>query len=179
MPRAVPGGPRAAMVLEAQSGPQLAVGPAGATGPRGAAGPAGATGPRGPSDGYVDNGTRTILPEQANVGVTVARLASLPAGSYLLSFTAKAGDFTNAEEIVTCRIRVSGTSVGETSVVIGNGPGSTRVSVLASLAAVTRGEVFEARLDCEVDQPRAVPPDIQNARLSAIKVDSLRVTTTP
>ena len=64
-------------------GPQGATGPQGPTGPQGATGPQGPTGPRGPSSAtevYRDADVTLAL----NTDVTVATLASLPAGSYVI-----------------------------------------------------------------------------------------------
>lgn len=156
--------------------PRTALPESGSRGPRGPEGPSGAPGQRGPSDGYVDNGAPTQLSTQTNVGTIVARLGNLPAGSYMVSAVAQAGDFTNGGEIVSCDIRVNGEGVGGSSVVVGIGAGSLRSAVLHASAGVTRSTPFDVTLDCRSDQSLPQPPGIQNQRLTAIQVASLRST---
>ena len=157
-----------------------AVIPAQARGPRGAQGPSGAAGTdgaRGPSDGYVDSApAQRALSTQPNVAVTVARLAGLPAGSYMLASIVQAADFTNGGEIVTCVVKANGAVVAGSASVIGAGAGSSRAAVLSTTAAVTRADAFEATLDCHSDSTLAAPPSVSDARLTAIRVASLRST---
>lgn len=152
------------------------VGSRGPRGALGAPGAAGAAGARGPSDGYIDGGPEQPLPTAANVGLVVAQLADLPAGSYVMAAEAQIGDFVNAGSIVSCDIRVNGQSVGGSSVVVGVNPGSTRVSVSSQMAGVTQTATFGATLECRTDQALGQPPTIQNQHLSAIRVETLKAT---
>jgi hypothetical protein len=159
------------------SGPRGARGPRGADGPAGATEPLGATGPagpRGPSNAYVTTGASGSLPAQANVLKTVASLEDLPAGNYVLSFSAQPGDFTNGGEIVSCDIRVDGRAVAGASAVVGAGAGSARVAVISSSTGVTRTSPFRVTLDCATDQALATPPGLANPRITAIRVESLQ-----
>jgi hypothetical protein len=127
----------------------------------------------------VDNGTGKQLSGQINVRVTVARLANMPAGNYVLSSTAQAEDFVNSGEFVSCEIHANGTPIAGSSAVVGNGAGSVRVAVLSSIGAVSKSDGFQATLECFVDQSLGQPPGVENAHLSAVKVQTLRVSGSP
>jgi len=148
----------------------------GSRGPRGAQGVQGVSGARGPSGGYVDGGPPVGLPGAANALVTVARIETLPAGSYILSSQAQIGDFNNNQQLVTCEIRTNGENVALAHAVIGSGVGSTRVGVVSSIAAVTRNAPFSATLECRSDISSATPPGVENQHLSAIRVETLAAT---
>jgi hypothetical protein len=150
----------------------------GIRGPRGSEGPAGASGTRGPSDGYVDSAPRVPLPGGANIPATVASLQDLPAGSYLFASTATAVDFNNPGEVVTCWIRVNGVTVSSSGVVVGNGPGSSRALGVNTSGGVKVDNPFRATLECASDQNLGAPPLIDNGRLTAIRVETLRLTPT-
>jgi hypothetical protein len=149
-------------------------GPRGSEGPAGPQGGPGPAGERGPSDAWIAGGAGRALSTQANVPTLMAKLA-VPAGDYLLSFSAQPGDFNNPGEIVSCDMRVNGTNVGGQSIVIGNGAGSTRVGGISRTVAVSRSVPFEATLECRSDQSLGNPPGVQNHNLVATKVQSLHL----
>ena len=105
----------------------------------------------------------------------MSALDNLPAGSYVMSSVAQAGNFNNVGEIVSCVIRVNGQSVAGTSAVVGNGAGSARASVLSASAAVTQANGFRATLECQSDLALASPASISGQRLTAIRVGTLHV----
>jgi hypothetical protein len=149
----------------------------GRRGPRGAAGPAGGTGPRGPSDGFVDTGTITKpVSTSANVYTNVARLADLPAGSYVLAASWQFSDFVNGGEVASCAISANGSLLASSAGVVGVNNGSTRAFPGATYAATTQANPFAATLDCTDDQALASPPTVTSPRLVAIRTDTVRST---
>ena len=174
--------PRAVPALKATCAAPGSISPVGCPGPAGDPGPAGAPGPRGAdgaagapgfSDAFTATGPARALSPSANIPVTVATLENLPAGSYVVSSVAQAGDFNNAGSIVSCLIRVNGQLNAATSAVIGSGPGSARAAVLSASGAVTQAAPFRATLECHCDQSLSTPPGISNQRLTAIRVGTL------
>jgi hypothetical protein len=148
----------------------------GSRGPRGPVGVQGTAGARGPSDGYTDGGPAMTLPTSANAELVVAQIDGLPAGSYVLTADAQIGDFVNPGSIVSCDIRVNGQAVGGSSVVVGAGSGSSRVSVSSQMAGVTQDAVFRATLQCRTDQALGQPPGVMNQHLAAVRVETLKAT---
>jgi hypothetical protein len=155
------------------AGPRGADGPVGPPGAQGAAGSSGPAGPPGQSNGYSTTGAETTLPTVANARVTVASLGLLPAGSYVLNWTATAYEVNNSEEIVGCSARVNGQPVSDSGVVAGNNPGAGRVLTVASTRGVTLAVASEVDLQCWSDQPRSQPPKILSPHMTAVQIGTM------
>jgi hypothetical protein len=90
------------------TGPTGTTGPTGPTGPTGDLGPTGstgATGPTGPSEAYVATTNQVALPLH-DTGTPLVAALTVPAGSYLLSFTAWA-DGANGSSSLVCEVTPS------------------------------------------------------------------------
>ena len=104
--------------------------------------------------------------------VVVASLGLLPAGSYVLNWTATANDFNTPAEIIICSARVNGRGVADAAVVVGNSQGSGRVLTLASTTGVTLTVASQVDLECW-NNTQTTSATIQNPRLTAIQTATM------
>ncbi len=153
------------------AGPRGARGAEGPTGPQGGAGPAG---PRGPSDALFAAGANATFSTSANVRATLATLSAVPAGNYVIVASAQIGSWEQAGFIGRCWIRVNGADVTVSEAVIGNGPGATRLGVMAPMTAAAVPANGVIALECAVDQALSPAPGVGNPRLAAIRVETLK-----
>ncbi|GAB3288228.1 hypothetical protein [Parahaliea aestuarii] len=176
---------------EGPAGPSGAIGPAGPAGPVGPAGPAGAAGPEGPigpSDGYA----KRLLPVDASVPLgedapgepgleTEIISLDLPAGNHIISGKAVFIYFNDTEELNAVACYLSLTSQPEPEDTLDFSQAFFTVdglvsSTLPMTAAVDLAADTNVKLICQMAQSSASgDATIQNASLTAIKVETLNV----
>ncbi|MBJ7469859.1 MAG: hypothetical protein JHD16_01090 [Solirubrobacteraceae bacterium] len=149
--------------------------PSGARGPRGAEGAKGDLGPSNAwfTDGVASSGSLSPVEKQ---GTTVARLANLPAGSYVFHGSVSIVAHDVPSVFTYCQILVNGRPVSAASVAtLGSAAGYARAGTLAPNGATTIGEGFQVTLDCWNDRATApgTTPSFQQIGLNAIRVATL------
>jgi hypothetical protein len=112
-------------------------GPAGPVGPQGQAGVAGAPGPAGPSAGYytttAGGGDVPLIGTGASPQ-TIAQLAFLPAGRYLVIGNATAANLGGSADAVRCAVRANHVDGPVSSIAVGTSSGHT---IYGSITVVT------------------------------------------
>jgi hypothetical protein len=160
--------------------PPTARGPRGSVGPKGDQGLIGAAGPPGVAVVRVARGPAREMPKQANVPVDVARLDNVPAGNWLLTFTATLADLDGA--VVTsaqCDFVIAGVQVQGGSVGVGGAPSATHVIVAAGTATTSQAAPFDVVLRCRQNHDLTASTFtlvVDVPRLVAIRADSLETT---
>jgi hypothetical protein len=168
-----PKGDQGPIGLTGAAGPQGpgGSGPAGATGATGATGPAGATGADGVgSQNPVYFGTKgdTALLTTSSVAISL----SLPAGSYLLTYSGIAfGINGQADEYVMCKIAAPATFAGTSVYVNGLSELNNRkYMVLQETITLTATETVQVNCRTQYAGNRAI---VSNQSFSAVKVSSI------
>lgn len=156
-------------------GPRGPQGPSGSNGKDGVPGVNGVAGDRGPSDAYVASGQRVTFSAQANVPVTLAKLSSLPAGSYVVEAHTDVVSFAPGSE-VGCGIRAAGDAVASSNTTAGASSGYSIISAVGAGGAVNRSAPFDLTWECSANQAIAAPntPFAETSSLIAIRVGTLR-----
>ncbi len=133
----------------AQTGATGPAGPIGLAGPQGSAGTTGPTGDRGPSDAYAGSGT-----SPGAVGVTnttVATVADLPAGAYVVIAKTTLNNNDASARTISCRLLFGpggGQIVDETEDILLPADGAGSEEAITLTAAGTTAAAASATLQC-------------------------------
>lgn len=156
--------------------PQSVRGPRGPEGPRGATGPPGSQGPAGLSNIRLANGAPVSLSPTASVNTQVARLDHVPAGSWLVTWSATF-DYPSAQLIgVFCNLQAGQLSLPGADASVGTVAGAQYADVLGSFAATTQAQTFDVQLVCRPGANTASAIHVDDQRIVAIRADSIDVT---
>lgn len=151
-------------------------GPRGPEGPRGQAGPQGVRGPGGLSNIRLANGAPIFLSQSSAIETQVTRLDNLPAGSWLLAWSATL-DYVGGDAIgVVCDLQVGQQRLAVADATMGFGPGGVYASELGSFGATTQSQGFSAQLLCRPSANSASAVHVDSQRIVAIRADTLDVT---
>ena len=154
------------------SGPRGPRGAEGPQGPAGATGATGATGPMGPSTLWITSPADIALPRAAYASATVATIKNVPAGNYLVTFTAEATlRVQSVGMYMACETRVNGDGVSAQSTIIGDYFGGD--AVFSDQASVKSAVPFTLAVTCYTDQSTAglpAPASVIRPKLTAIQV---------
>jgi len=124
----------------------------GPVGPRGARGVEGPQGERGPSDvWFAPPGPDRVLPEAASQRSQVRRINNLPAGAWVLRFSANAYLQPPVAQVMhaICFMRVNGDEQGTGRTVVGTASGGSIEAVVDIEIAITRTAAFNVTVECE------------------------------
>jgi hypothetical protein len=163
----------AGVIATGTRGPRGADGPAGQTG---AAGNAGAQGPPGLSNIRVTNGSPVNLSQNGGTATQVARIDNLPAGSWLLAWSATL-DYGAGQNIDTaCHLQAGQATMADADVATGNAVGAQYADEMTSFGATTQPQTFSVQLLCNPGPSTTSPIHVDSQRIVAIRADTLDVT---
>jgi hypothetical protein len=148
-----------------------ATGAAGPQGPRGDAGPKGDPGTPAISNAYHLTRTTSVDPLPTDP-TTVATLAGLPAGNYVVTGHASAVSFASYGDYVRCSVAAGGTTFPGSTVHVGGDAGSAVVADLTTTAPVSNAAPADVTLRCGHDSG-APGPYLESITLTAIAVNRL------
>ena len=147
----------------------------GPMGPQGSAGAPGAPGAPGATMIRIANGVPIRLPLTANAEVEAARLDNLPAGNWLLMWTATA-DNAGANAGTWCKLRIGTTDMALADAQLGSGSGAAFAAVITASAATSQDAPFSVSLRCyQTGNPGGNSVGIDSQHLIAIRADALEV----
>jgi hypothetical protein len=182
-PSVLPPGARGPRGIEGPKGGAGLPGVVGAEGPKGDTGLAGAkgdkgdAGPPGVTNIRVANGAGVSLPQQANAAVEVARLDNVPAGQWLVLWTATM-DYSVAQAInVACNVQVPGQpTFAAADNAVGSAAGAAYTQGLSSMGTVNQSQPFTLSLKCANANAPSNPVNVDQQHMVAIRADSMTVT---
>lgn len=149
--------------------------PSGTRGQRGPTGPQGPTGAAGSSVVRLANGAPIRLPLTPNDEVETARLDNLPAGSWLLMWSATA-DNAGAGVGTWCKLRIGGTDLALADAQLGTTPGASGAAVITASAGTVQAAPFSVALRCWQTGSLGAPGvGMDGQHLIAIRADALEV----
>jgi len=145
------------------------------TGPRGPRGPVGPPG-AGATAVRFATGANTAIPRQANLAVEVARLDGVPAGRWLLLWTAGAQFVIDGQSTTAaCSLQTGTRSFAASDATIGGGANATLSSALTSTGTIDSAAPFSVSLRCS--QNHEIPPGVDalvhDQHIVAIRADEL------
>lgn len=148
-----------------------------ARGLRGPSGPQGLAGPPGPpSLASVRHATApgVRLPLVANAQVEVARIDALPAGNWLLSWSATV-DYGGPATSAWCLLRIGTTDVAAADASVGGVAGATTAAVITASTVVSQAVPFSVALRCfQVNAlPAGAGVGLDSQHIVAIRADSI------
>ena len=161
-------------------GPRGPVGPPGAEGQRGVSGTNGAQGERGPSNVIIaPRGPNVSLFPTANTVREVRRINNVPAGSWILSFSADAVLTSPQGMYAVCSIKVNGDVKADGALVVGQAGAAVQEGPIPVETAVTQSTPFNVTVDCYQDQNAGGNPTVIIARAQLIATQVAQVTVAP
>lgn len=144
----------------------------GPRGPIGPTGPGGAAGRNGASSVYLANGAGLRLSTAANVETDAARLDNLPAGNWLLIWSATV-DWTGSPTGAWCKLRVGAAEVAGADTAVGS---ANNAAVITASAATSQEAPFSVILRCfQTSNVSAPSVGVDSQHIIAIKADALTV----
>ncbi len=158
--------------------PASALPASGPRGQRGPMGPQGATGPAGAggvTTVRLANGTPLRLPLTPNTDVEAARLDNLPAGSWLLMWTATA-DNGGAAVGTWCKLRIDATEFALADAQVGATAEGANAAVITASGSTSQATPFSVALRCyQTGTLTGNGVGIDSQHIVAIRADSLEV----
>jgi hypothetical protein len=122
------------------------------------------------------HGASTFLSQTAGTSTQVARLDGVPAGSWLMTWTATL-DWGAAQVVgVGCHLAVGGQDVAEADATVGTSGGGNEATVLGSFGSTVQPQPFSVQLLCNPAVNTLSAMHMDSQRIVAIRADSLDVT---
>jgi hypothetical protein len=147
----------------------------GPMGPQGSAGAPGTPGASGVTMVRLVNGAPLRLPLTAGTEAEVARLDNLPAGNWLLMWTATA-DNGGASVGTWCKLRIGTTDFAAADAQLGTAPDAASAAVITASGSTSQSAPFSVAMRCYQTGGLGAPGvGIDSQHLIAIRADSLEV----
>jgi hypothetical protein len=147
-------------------------GPRGAEGPQGLQGGAGPAGPPGPVEAITTKLRSATLPSQPNGNVDVVRMI-LPPGTWFVTGTGHGvWDPASGSTYVQCGLTVGETGLDAAVLRLGDAANATLAAGFSTHGLITTAASTTARMNCAHDQAAPGSLRIENARISALRLNT-------